>query len=275
MDIKLLKSNIMSNNIPNFLIFVEHEHALCKQYIQAISDTTNLAYSYFDTADHVIYQIETNLSDNRIYVIYNDVNVLNDELKLDKLFSLNKYIIIVVDSFDKSSCGYKKYKNHYVNFEKLDMYTILAYVTKLCTKNAIDVSQDKLLKLIDQCNCDLSAVLNEFDKIITLGQSNSNVLTSYMLDNGFSDFREVGIAKIVTKVCNRDLTVFSDIYKTTESPVSILFALYTTFRQKLQQTGTLVYATYMELCSFAYNSILDGTMLDKCALKYVLFEVLK
>lgn len=274
MDIKLLKTDILSNNIPKFLIFAEYEHALCKQYITSIANTLNMDYLYFDTADEVIYFIETGIHSDFVFIIYNDDKVLSNKFLIDKLVSLNKYIIIVTNSVDKSTDVYKEYKDNHVVFDKLDKYTILAYITKLCSKNSIDVSQDKLMQLIQYCDEDLSAVLNELDKIITLGQSNSNVLFSYMLENGFSDYRDINTFKFINKVANKDYTAFDDLYKINDSPVSIIFNLYNIYKTKLTTSKDMYYANCMKTCSNIYNSIIDGTMSDKYAIKCLMLEVL-
>ena len=73
----LLKSDILSNNIPKFLIFVEEEQALAKQYLTTISKTLNKECKYYDTADNVIYDIQTDIKSDCIYVILNDKNLLN------------------------------------------------------------------------------------------------------------------------------------------------------------------------------------------------------
>ena len=110
MDIKLLKADILSNKIPNFLIFEDHEYGLCKQYINYIKSTKNLPLCYC-SADEAIYNIETNIKNNeQIFIIYNDAEVLNNKDKLDKIANYDKYIIIYFDiEIDEKSYLYKNY----------------------------------------------------------------------------------------------------------------------------------------------------------------------
>ena len=69
MDIKLLKTDILSNNIPNFLIFEVYEYALAEQYIDYISSTINKPIKLYYSSKEVIYDIETNLKEDYLYII--------------------------------------------------------------------------------------------------------------------------------------------------------------------------------------------------------------
>lgn len=274
MDIKLLKSDILSNNIPNFLIFSMDEPYLCKQYIKSISDTLNKPYKYYDTADGVIYDITTNLRDDYIYIILNDKAVTTNATYVSRLIELNKNIIICMNSVDKTSNFYKDNKQYVVCFDKLDRYTLLAYAQKTLAKNKITVEQDKVLTMIDYCNCDLGILMNELDKIVTLAQENSNVLMDYMLNNGFSDYRSADVSKFVQKTLNGDKTAFADWLKIEDSPVGIFHNIYTQSKNRLDYTKNERYLNYMKLTYKLCNHIIDGTISDKYAVQYLLKEVL-
>lgn len=274
MDIKLLKSDILSNNIPNFMIFVMNEQCLCKQYITYMSDTLNKPYKYYDSADGVIYDITTNMRDDYFYIILNDKAVVTNPSYVDKLVGMNRNIIVCVNDVDKTSNFYKNNKNYFVFFDRLDKYTLLAYAQKLLSKNKIAVDQDKLLTLIDYCNCDLGIMLNELDKIICLAQDNSNVLVDYMLVNGFSDYRSVNIFKFMQKVLDGDKTAFSDYLKIDDSPVGLLYSIYNQSKDRLLNTKNTRYLKYMQLCYKLYSGVVDGTVNDKYAMQYFLNEVL-
>jgi DNA polymerase III delta subunit len=272
MDIKLLKSDILSNNIPKFLIFIEEEQALAKQYLTAISKTLNKECKYYDTADNVIYDIQTNIKSDCIYVILNDKNLLNNRNYIESLRSLNKYIIVRLDSVDKSNNVYKEYKQLFVNFSKIDKYALLAYVQKKCKDNKISVNQDKLEQLIDNCNYDLGCIINELDKIITLSQENSNILFDYMLYNGFSDYRQTNVFLFINHIIAGDICVFSEKQRLVDSPMAILYNLYNTARNKFIKDKDSRCLRIMQICSQLYNSIIDGTLSDTYAIDYLLLR---
>ena len=269
MDIKLLKNDILTNNIPNFLIFLEEEPALSKQYIQHISSTLNKPYKYYDTADEVIYDTSTNLREDFVYIIYNDNKVLKNENYVKELSSIDRNIIVVFSDIDKKSDFYKNNKKYIVAFEKLDLYSILAYAQKLCKVNKVNIEQEKLIRLIENCDCCLGCVMNELDKIFILGQENSNILVDYMNKNGFPDYRKTNVYSFVNKVLSRDKTMFVDLMKIDESPVGIIYLIYNNARKRLIDTRNPLYGFIMQKCFEVYNGIIDGSMSDEYALKYM------
>lgn len=274
MDIKLLKSDILSNNIPKFLMFIMNEQCLCKQYITSMSDTLNKPYKYYDSADGVIYDITTNMRDDYLYIILNDKAMLTNQTYVQKLIELGRNIVVCFNDVDKTTSFYKNNKEYFVSFDKLDKYTLLAYAQKLLAKNKITVDQDKVLTMIEYCNCDLGIMLNELDKIITLSQDNSNVLVDYMLVNGFSDYRSVNIFKFIQKVLSGDKSALTDWSKIDDSPAGLFYTIYNQSKDRLINTKNEKYIKYMKLCYKLYSGIIDGTVNDKYAMQYFLSEVL-
>lgn len=282
MDIKLLKTDILSNNIPNFLIFEIYEYALAKQYIEYISNTINKSIKFYYSAKEVIYDIETNLKEDYLYIIYNDKNVTNDGYIVEKLILSNKNIIVCFEQIngshqfpfiDKKSDFYKKYKNYIVTFKKLDNYTLLAYAEKLCKNNKCSIEQEKLIKLIEYCNNDLNILLNELNKIFILGQENSNILTQYLLDEGFIDYRETNIFDFINLILNKDKRAFEYNLRINESPVNILINLFNMSKKRLISSRNLVYKDIMKLSYKLYCGILDGSLDSSYVINYLLLRL--
>lgn len=273
MDIKLLKSDILSNNIPKLLIFIEEESALSKQYITKISDTLNKAYKYYATADEVIYDITTNMKEDFVYVIYNDKKILSKAEYIMSLSQLNRNIVICFPSIDKSSDFYRQNNKYIVIFEKLDEYSLLAYAQKLCAVNKITVSQDKLLQIVRQCDCNLGILLNELDKIFTLGLEDSNQLVNYLLNDGFPDYRKTNIFQFIKKVLNKDKSAYIDAKKIDDSPVTVAYNMYNMARNALVTSRNPFYGVVMQKCTEVYNGIIDGTLSTSYALNYLLYSI--
>ena len=271
MDIKLLKASILSNNIPKFLVFIDINPALCKHYINSISKTLGLDFKYYDSVDSVIYQVNSNIRDNDyIYIVYNDQAVLNNINYIETIKSLNKQVILLYPEVNKASSLYKQFNNNFVVFEKLDNYTIVAYMQKQLKDNSIDIAQDKLLTLVDYCNCDLGLCLNELDKIITLAQENSNVLCDYMLNNGFSDYRHTNVNKFVDNILNNNLSVYEDRSNLEESCVTVLMILYNKAKYRYLNSRNNRYLNIMRLSYDLYARILDGTIDSSYVIAYLL-----
>ena len=274
MDVKLLKTDILINSIPKFLIFIAYEPTLCKQYIDSISNTLGLDYSFYNNADAAIVDITNNIKNDIIYIIFNDQKLLKNQEYIDKLSKFNKYIIVYFNDIDKTSNFYKLNKNLTVLFNKLDKYTILAYMQKKCNAAKVEVAQDKLLTLIDYCNCNLGECLNELDKILVLAQEHSNVLMEYMLSNGFSDYRQTNVFQFVNKILNKDKSVFDDKQRLVDSYMNVIYNLYNQSKQRFLQSRDKFFIKCMKLSSNMFNSVVDGSISDVYALEYILFKLL-
>lgn len=273
MNIKLLKTDILSNNIPNFLIFEVYEYALAKQYIDYISSTLNKPTKLYYSSKEVIYDIETNLKEDNLYIIYNDKNVTIDDTLVDKLINSKRNIIVYYTELDRRSSFYKNNKNYIVEFKKLDKDTLLAYAIKLCKDKKCSIDQDKLVTLIEYCNNDLGILINELDKIFTLEQENSNVLAKYLLEEGFIDYRETNIFDFINLILNKDKKAFEYYLRINESPVNILINLFNVSKKRFISSRNLFYKDIMKLSYNLYCHILDGTIDSSYSIKYLMLKV--
>ena len=273
MNIKLLKTDILSNNIPNFLIFEVYEYALAKQYIDYISSTINKPIKLYYSSKEVIYDIETNLKEDNLYIIYNDKNVTIDDTLVDKLVNSKRNIIIYYTELDRRSLFYKNNKNYIVEFKKLDKDTLLAYAIKLCKDKKCSIDQDKLVTLIEYCNNDLGILINELDKIFILEQENSNVLAKYLLEEGFIDYRETNIFDFINLILNKDKKAFEYYLRINESPVNILINLFNISKKRFISSRNLFYKDIMKLSYNLYCRILSGTIDSSYSIKYLMLKV--
>lgn len=281
MDIKVLKSSILSVNVPSFLIFVNEEQALAKQYIETMANTLGKAPKYYFDINAIVRDLEDNSESEapaHLNIAY-DYSICSNFEKYMNYFinnlANNQNVIILLPSIDKRTEFYKKYKNYFVIFEKLDKYTLLAYVLKLCKKNKCSINQESLLDFIEKCDCDLGIILNELDKIFILGQENSNVVFDYMQNNGFSDYRKINVYNFINRVLDFDLNTLKDMYKVDDSPVGVLTLLYNNARKRLVDSGNNKYARVMIVCNRVCQGIVDATIDSKYALKYALLEIFR
>ena len=273
MDIKLLKTDILSNNIPNFLIFEVYEYALAEQYIDYISSTINKPIKLYYSSKEVIYDIETNLKEDYLYIIYNDKSVISDEDIVKALINSKRNIIVYYTELDKRSSFYKNNKNYIAEFKKLDKNTLLAYAIKLCKDKKCSIDQGKLITLIEYCNNDLGILINELDKIFTLEQENSNVLTKYLLEEGFIDYRETNIFDFINLILNKDKKAFEYYLRINESPVNILINLFNISKKRFISSRNLFYKDVMKLSYNLYCRILSGTIDSSYSIKYLMLKV--
>ena len=276
MDIKLLKASISSNTIPDFLIFIEKNSALCKQYLKSISNTLDKKLKYYDTVDNVLYDLDTNIMDtNNIFVIRNDEKVLKNESYVSTIKNSKVNVILIYDDIDKKSKFYKEFFNHIVEFEKLDKYVILAYLQNKLNESNINIEQDKILTLIDYCNCDLGICLNELDKIITLNKENSNMLCDYMLNNGFSDYRKTDVFKFVDDILNNNTIVYENRQRLEEQCITLLMIIYNKAKYRFINTKIDRYLHIMKTSFNLYSKVLNGSINNSYAISYLLSVFVK
>lgn len=271
MDIRLLKSDILSNNIPKFLIFKDNEHFLVKQYLHSMSETLGKACKFYDDSDAVIYDISVNLKDDCLYVVQGDDKIIKNPMYLKNLSDLQRNIVVIVN--DTSAKHFQDYNKYVVNFDKLDRNTIYAYLIKTLKDNEITIDEDRLFKIIDFCKCDLSLCVAEIDKIIILGKSNSNLLVDYMLKNSFPDYRCCDTNMFVKKLLTNDRSAYDDCNKINDNVVTVAFMLYRMSKNALQyDTSNSHYYDVLRLSIEVYDKIISGKMSDSYALNYLMYK---
>ena len=275
MNIKTLKASILSNTIPNFLVFFIEEPALYRQYIHSISSTLGKDYEIYSTVKEAIYDIETGIKEDHIYVVFDDVEISEEEI--NKITGFNKNVILCYNCKQsdlklKNIKNFDSYKNSFVSFYKLDKDTLLAYAIKLCKTNKCTIEQEILIRLIDYCNNDLGIMVSELDKIFILEQSNSNVLVNYLLNEGFIDYRDVALADFVGAVVRRDKEAVKMYRKIDDPPVTVLMFLYNYALDRLKTTRNSAYVKLLKLCFNLQKGIVDGTVDSSYAIEYLLYR---
>lgn len=275
MEIKELKTLILKNTIPNVLIFIGEEQALTRQYFEKLTTTLNKYHKFYDTADAVLYDVTTNLRDDYLFIVLNDNSILkNFDNYMVELQKTGRNIVLYYTDFDKKSEICKKYKDILVDFKKQDKYTLVAYLMKYLDNNKISLDQKHVENLVEKCDCSLGICLNEVDKIITLGQTKSDLVFEYMLSNGFPDYRKVNVYDFLYKILCKSSTAFEMYQKIDESVIGMLTLLYNQASNKLASTNNMFYANIMQLCSQLDSGIKDGTISDKYVMDYLMLKVL-
>ena len=275
MNIKTLKASILSNTIPNFLVFFIEEPALYRQYIHSISSTIGKDYEIYSTVKEAIYDIETGIKEDHIYVVFDDVEVREEELS--KIVGFNKNVILCYNCKQsdlklKNIRNFDSYKSSFVSFYKLDKDTLLAYAIKLCKTNKCTIEQNILIRLIDCCNNDLGIMVNELNKIFILEQSNSNVLVNYLLNEGFIDYRDISLADFVGAVTMKDKEAVMMYRKIDSPPVTVLMFLYNYALDRLKTTRNNTYVKLLKLCFGLQKGIVNGTIDSNYAIEYLLYR---
>ena len=279
MDIRLLKTILttQSESLPTFLIFNDEEAVLSKQYLNSYAEKAGGLYAKrYDTTADAHKEITTNFKDEFVYVIMNDLDVLKDPTTMQFLINTERKVILYYNKLDKTNKALQPYKEYIVDFKKLSKNTILAYLEQTATKAGITVPQEHLITLIDYCNEDLGCCLNELDKIIVLGQASSGAVFEYMLNKGFSDYRQTNLFNFIFKVLDGDKSIFDSAQRLDGTFIGLVFNLYKQARNKALKCTTsneaVKYTDIMQLCSTLDSGIKDGTISDSFAQDYLLVK---
>lgn len=271
MEVKALKSSILSNMIPKFLVFIEKEPALAGMYVKSISNTLGIKAKHLFSFDEFISEISSKYEDS-IYIIHDDESIVNSDEKVSYIQSCGEYVYLSYDSEQKDSSLWKKDKNFFVIFNKMDEYTLTLYAQKILKEHSISVEQDKIVELAKRCNCNLGIFLNEVDKIVSLGESDSNLLVDYMMRCGFSDYRQVDMFSFINRFLSGDKKVSADLCKLSESSATVLYNTYNLARARFLSTRDNKYLKIMKSCYRLFCGVVDGSVSESYAVKYMIMD---
>ena len=240
-----------------------------------MSDTLGIDYEFYFDVDSVLYDINTGLKDDCLYVVFQDESIFKkDDAYIEALRKSGKYIVLCYETRNKKVEDFcKKFSNFVVEFNKLDKYALLAYAEKMCKQNKCLVSEEKLLEIIDRCDESFGVLINELDKIFTLGQEKSDILVSYLLENGFPDYRHETVTDFVNCILTRDKKAFSMLERNEFAPVTVLFTIYNMSKQKLSYFRNPIYGKIMKICFELYKAITTDEISAEVALKYVTYKI--
>lgn len=274
MEIKLLKTSILTNNIPKFLIFIEDEIALSDMYKEKISKMLNKPIKVYSSCEHIAYDLQTNVISDSIFVINEDKPFDNHALEIIK--NSGKNCIICTHSVD--NIKNKDLLVYCVHFKKLDHYTVLAYLMKKLKDKNIAIEQDSVEKLVDYCEDNLGECLNELDKVITLvdgssSEINNKIVMDYMLECEFSDYRQTNVKAFTDKVCAKNTEAIDEVYRLSDSPIYVLSLLYAKARYSFITYKRPYSKRIMEVCYEIYKGILSNTIDSEYAMKYLVEEL--
>ena len=241
MNIAELKMGIVTNSIPNFLVFTGPELEVMNIYIKNILTKLGSSFCVHKTAsvkDFIKKSPTKSFFVNKsIYIITDDEDFLKQDNAWDTVKSLtsdNKKLILKYHINDQRLSFWKHFKEDVVVFDKLS--------DKVLSKNLhkeYGLSLDYCLKLALNCDRDYYRCKLELDKVSTFAKVNK-----ISLEDAFNECFDTVIHKTVeqsifefsdallTKDFSKAVLLYRDI-KETEPPIKLLSILYTNFKNVL------------------------------------------
>lgn len=272
MEIEELKEQLLKYNVPKFLILDVQNYALCRNYLRKIQKITNKKISYYIDANQVLYEINTNINDKCLYIIWFDDKVLKNPRYIEELKNTNENIILYYENIDKKSEFYKNNKKEIVEIKKLDENKLIEYFIKKIDKENINIETSKLKQIINYCNNDLGCCENELDKIINLWYINREYFNIYLKENKFPDYRPVNTFWLIKDILNRNKIDFENIKKINESNMTFLILLYNNAINQFNKTLDTKNIDIIKLSSTLNEKIVKGEINSKYAIDYLLLK---
>ena len=164
MDVSTLKAKIVSNQLPNYLIFSGEEWKVQQIYIEQIGKVTGLEIKRIDSVSDIYGQLRNRSFVRKalIYIVRDDRDLMQNEKLQQQIESAlgDNILIHLLTSVDKRTKFYKQYKDKIVEFEQLDDRILKKYI-----KKEIVLSDRNCQRLIDVCEHSYGRILLEIDKI--------------------------------------------------------------------------------------------------------------
>ena len=164
MDVSTLKAKIVSNQLPNYLIFSGEEWKVQQIYIEQIGKVTGLEIKRIDSVSDIYGQLRNRSFVRKalIYIVRDDRDLMQNEKLQQQIESAlgDNILIHLLTSVDKRTKFYKQYKDKIVEFEQLEDRILKKYI-----KKEIVLSDRNCQRLIDVCEHSYGRILLEIDKI--------------------------------------------------------------------------------------------------------------
>lgn len=236
-----LKTEIMSNKIQHFYIFVGSEVGIMNIYLAQISKVTGYEVVRKDNMAEVYSNFSSGSlfgSDTGMYVVRDDKDFMKSDKTFDHFISDvgDNYVVMLCDKLDARSKFSKYFKDSVVMFEKLTTDVLMKYIKKEC-----DLTERNCEKLSNIVANSYDRALLECDKIqqyadgVGIGVDESfKVLT----DNGvISNEETVDIFGWVDSVIRRQKELAFKRYKMLvdlgSDNINMLGALYSSWKNIL------------------------------------------
>ena len=165
MEITDLKSQIKSKSLQSFYIFAGEEWAVQRIYITQIAKVAELPLAYIDSILDIYASLKsTSLFDGaKCYVVREDKAItLNEKMQtqIDEGLLGQNILILLLNSVDKRTKFYGRYKSRIVSFDPLNAPILAKYV-----KREVPLSDKACERLMEVCEFDYGRCLLEIDKI--------------------------------------------------------------------------------------------------------------
>lgn len=242
MNIQSIEVQLKSKKLDSFYIFCGDEWALQSVYVRKIAQTAGLALLYINSVSQALHRIRTSLlfAKTFCYVVRDDKVFLTDENVQDELGHtvLGKNIVIILlNSVDKRTKFYDRYKHTVIPFDSLNTQILSKYI-----QQAINLSSNRILKLTDVCENSYGRCLLEVDKIkryqdttdLSVDQCFDILLKDGTLHVPPRDALFDFVDAVLSHDVNKSFFLYQQCKDTGEAVLVLITVLYNNFKALLQ-----------------------------------------
>lgn len=210
MDIKTIKQQIETNNIPNHILIFKYINKeltskfLCYQYLNEIIKIKNINVEYVSDISYI------NTNNTLFGDIINDYLIIltTDKFNSVDITLLNTKNIIIVCNDTTSECE-SIFMDYIVQFPKLETWQIKDYVYS--TLNGVD--KKYLDRMIDLCNFDIFRLDKEIEKLKLFTITEQPYIFQELISDGnFDDLSNETIFNLTNAILKKDKNALVNIY---------------------------------------------------------------
>ncbi len=177
------------------------------------------------------------------------VSVINAQPDKQAIVKLEKYL----KSVNQSTCliikdnvnfnGYKAISNlcQNVDCDFLDIKMIRPLVLNMFKKSSVQIEENALTKLIEYCNFDMSFIVKEVKKLVSLCKS-GQIVTTDIVDEMVHKNLEYSVFELSSAVCEKNkrkaIELLEIMLDKKESPQILLMLLISNFRRMFYTSVT-------------------------------------
>lgn len=310
MEVATVKSHIKAKQFDQFYIFTGPEWKVQRIYIDMIGKASEKPVKYVDTFAEVFKSITRGsfISQNYVYVVRDDKDLMNDEKLYSKLSEILKdnILILLCTIVDKRTKFYKTYKDSIVEFEALKSDILKKYIQKEISLN--NANCDKLMEV---CEYDYGKCLLEIDKMKNFLGGQEEYVTyddifNYLLQDGtiYTPPKDAIFDFVDAILDGKIHTMFSlhkECLEVGEATMVMLSVLYNNAKAVLQvqscqssdigkvtglngwqiknaQKHTGVYSSgelveIMRMCQDMQKNIVTGKIAEEFVIPYILYKI--
>ena len=222
MDIKELKKNILDKNMSDkFLIFIDENSFLSKQYIKEISKIRKLKLEYIDDINIALSKDSMFSVDDTLYIYTCDTF----DIDIDKTSNL----IVMCKKVSKDLKD--KFSDDMIEFPKLIDWQIEDY----CKVKAKGVEESDIKWLMNICKNDIYRIDNELNKIAIFDERLRKAkFKEFIRDKVFSDLSSYTIFSLSNAIITKNIEELKHIYNEIENidinAIGLVTVLYNNFK---------------------------------------------